>query len=160
MGAIQSLQAPPTETIAVDELGGSFRGELRLPTSPGYDTARRIWNGVIDRHPACIARCRGTADVAAAVRFARDRDLQIALAREAHRRDDIGHARAAGDAGRTAVDRSVPEPAGGVVAGAGREQQLSAERSAELLQRAGIQRRCLRYLPCLDGGHLALQRCR
>jgi FAD/FMN-containing dehydrogenase len=70
---------PPLETAAFDELGGSFRGELVLPTSRGYDTARRIWNGAIDRRPACIARCRGTADVAAAVRFARDRDLEIAI---------------------------------------------------------------------------------
>jgi hypothetical protein len=62
-----------------EELGETFRGELVLPTSPGYDTARRIWNGAIDRHPACIARCAGVADVAAAVRFARDRGLEIAI---------------------------------------------------------------------------------
>jgi FAD binding domain/Berberine and berberine like len=79
MTAIETPQAPPRETIALDELGGSFRGELLLPTSPGYDIARRIWNGAIDRHPACIARCTGVADVAAAVRFARDRDLEIAV---------------------------------------------------------------------------------
>jgi FAD/FMN-containing dehydrogenase len=71
--------APPFETIAVDDLGGSFRGELLLPTSPGYDTARRIWNGMVDRRPACIARCTGVADVVAAVRFARDHDLEIAV---------------------------------------------------------------------------------
>ena len=65
-------QAPPLESIAFDELGGSFRGELLLPTGPGYDTARRVWNGAIDRHPACIARCTGVADVVAALRFARD----------------------------------------------------------------------------------------
>ena len=79
MTAIQTPQAPPLETTAFDELGGSFRGELLLPTSPGYDTARRIWNGAIDRHPACIARCTGVADVVAAVRFARDHDLEIAV---------------------------------------------------------------------------------
>ncbi|HEX2468935.1 MAG TPA: FAD-binding oxidoreductase, partial [Solirubrobacterales bacterium] len=79
MTAIQTPQAPPLETTAFDGLGGSFRGELLLPTSPGYDTARRIWNGAIDRRPACIARCTGVADVAAAVRFARDRDLEIAV---------------------------------------------------------------------------------
>jgi FAD/FMN-containing dehydrogenase len=62
-----------------DELGGSFRGELLLPTSPGYDTARRIWNGAIDRHPACIIRCTGVTDVVAAVRFARDHALEIAV---------------------------------------------------------------------------------
>jgi FAD/FMN-containing dehydrogenase len=79
MTSLQTSQAPPVETIAFDELGGSFRGELLLPTSPGYDTARRIWNGAIDRHPACIARCTGVADVVAAVRFARDQGLEIAV---------------------------------------------------------------------------------
>jgi FAD/FMN-containing dehydrogenase len=79
MTAIQTPLAPPLETTAFDGLGGSFRGELLLPTSPGYDAARRIWNGAIDRHPACIARCTGVADVVAAVRFARDRDLEIAV---------------------------------------------------------------------------------
>jgi hypothetical protein len=78
MTAIQTPQAPTRETIALDELAGSFRGELLLPTSSGYDTARRIWNGAIDRHPACVARCTGVADVVAAVRFARERDLEIA----------------------------------------------------------------------------------
>src|SRR5207344_2395658 len=79
MTAIQTPQAPPPHTAAFDELGGSFGGELLLPTSPGYDTARRIWNGAIDRHPACIARCTGEADVVAAVRFARDHGLEIAV---------------------------------------------------------------------------------
>ena len=79
MTAIQTPQAPTPERTAFDELGASFRGELVLPTSPRYDTARRIWNGAIDRHPACIARCAGVADVVAAVRFARDHDLEIAV---------------------------------------------------------------------------------
>ena len=70
-----AIQTPP----AFDELGGSFRGELLLPTSPGYDAGCRIWNGAIDRHPACIACCAGVADVVAAVRFARDHDLEIAV---------------------------------------------------------------------------------
>src|ERR1044072_6310955 len=65
---------------AIDHvIGGSFRGELLLPTSPGYDAPRRIWSGAIDRHPACIARCIGVAHVVAAVRFARDHDLEIAV---------------------------------------------------------------------------------
>ena len=72
MTAIQTPQSPPLETTAFDELGGSFRGELLLPTSPGYDTAHRIWNGAIDRHPACIARCTGVADVVAAVGVGRE----------------------------------------------------------------------------------------
>jgi FAD/FMN-containing dehydrogenase len=72
-------QAPSLKSTAIGGLSGSFRGELLLPTSPGYHTARRIWNGAIDRHPACIARCTGVADVVAAVRFARERDLEIAV---------------------------------------------------------------------------------
>ena len=78
MTAIQTSHAPALGTTAFDELGGSFRGELLLPTSPG-STARRIWNGAIDRRPACIARCTGVADVVAAVRFARDRGLEVAV---------------------------------------------------------------------------------
>jgi FAD/FMN-containing dehydrogenase len=79
MTAIRPRQAPPVDTTAFDDLGGSFGGELLLPTSPEYDTARRIWNGALDRHPACIARCTGVADVVAAVRFARERDLLVAV---------------------------------------------------------------------------------
>ncbi|HEU5456414.1 MAG TPA: FAD-dependent oxidoreductase, partial [Nocardioides sp.] len=66
-------------TIDLDVLDGSFGGELLSPSSPDYDTARGIWNGAIDRHPICIARCAGVTDVVAAVRFARERDLEIAV---------------------------------------------------------------------------------
>lgn len=79
MTAIQTPHAPLLETNALDELDGSLRGELLLPANPGYDAARRIWNGAIDRHPACIARCTGVGDVVAAVRFARDQGLEIAV---------------------------------------------------------------------------------
>jgi FAD/FMN-containing dehydrogenase len=61
-----------------------LRGELLLPTSPGYDAARAIWNGAIDRRPACIARCTGVADVVTAVRFARDRDLPVGVRSGGH----------------------------------------------------------------------------
>jgi FAD/FMN-containing dehydrogenase len=75
-----ATRTPTSEAAAIDkELGGSFRGELVLPTSPGYDAARTVWNSAIDRRPACIARCTGVADVVAAVRFARERDLEIAV---------------------------------------------------------------------------------
>ena len=84
MSAIQTPQAPPLETTRSTSCGGSFRGELLLPTSPGYDAARRIWNGAIDRRPACIARCTGVADVVAAVRFARERDLLVAVRAGGH----------------------------------------------------------------------------
>jgi FAD/FMN-containing dehydrogenase len=56
-----------------------FQGQLINADHEDYDTARSVWNGAVDRHPRLIARCRGAADVAAAVRFARDRDLEIAV---------------------------------------------------------------------------------
>jgi FAD/FMN-containing dehydrogenase len=80
MTAVQT----PLGTTAFDELDGSFSGELLLPASPGYGAARAIWNGAIDRRPACIARCTGVADVVAAVRFAREHDLVVAVRSGGH----------------------------------------------------------------------------
>jgi FAD/FMN-containing dehydrogenase len=61
------------------ELRKSLRGTIVQPRDESYEGARRIWNGMIDRHPAVIARCTGSADVMAAVRFARDQQLPIAV---------------------------------------------------------------------------------
>ena len=60
------------------EING-LRGQLITADHADYDTARAVWNGAVDRRPRLIARCSGTADVAAAVRFARDHDLEIAV---------------------------------------------------------------------------------
>ena len=60
------------------EING-FRGQLITADDADYDAARAVWNGAIDRRPRLIARCRGTADIAAAVRFARDHELEIAI---------------------------------------------------------------------------------
>jgi FAD/FMN-containing dehydrogenase len=60
------------------EISG-FAGEMIEPGHPEYDAARALWNGAIDRYPRLIARCRGTADVAAAIGYARDRNLEIAI---------------------------------------------------------------------------------
>jgi len=56
-----------------------FEGELVIPSDASYDEHRRIWNGSIDRYPALIARCAGVADVTAAVGFARDTGLIVAV---------------------------------------------------------------------------------
>jgi FAD/FMN-containing dehydrogenase len=56
-----------------------FRGQLITADHADYDTARAVWNGAVDRRPRLIARCTGSADVSAAVRFARDHDLEIAV---------------------------------------------------------------------------------
>jgi FAD/FMN-containing dehydrogenase len=84
MASVRTPEVGPRKTTTFDELGGLFRGELLLPSSPGYNTARRIWNGAIDRRPACIARCTGVADVVAAVRFARERELLVAVRSGGH----------------------------------------------------------------------------
>ncbi|MCD6033725.1 MAG: linked oxidase domain protein, partial [Thermomicrobiales bacterium] len=60
-------------------LRGQFRGALLQPDEEGYDEARRVWNGAIDRYPALIARCAGADDVATAVRFARELDLFVSV---------------------------------------------------------------------------------
>ena len=64
---------------ALDELRASLRGELISPIDVAYDEARRVWNGAVDRRPACVARCRGVADVVTALRFARGNDLTVAV---------------------------------------------------------------------------------
>jgi FAD/FMN-containing dehydrogenase len=58
---------------------GTFVGEVLEAGDEGFDAARQIWNGDIQRKPAVIARCRGTADVIAAVRFGREREMPIAI---------------------------------------------------------------------------------
>jgi FAD/FMN-containing dehydrogenase len=61
-----------------------FRGELIEPTDPGYGEHRAIWNGSIDRFPALIARCAGVADVIAALQFARDTGVLVAVRSGGH----------------------------------------------------------------------------
>ncbi len=65
--------------MTIDDLRSRFRGDLLDPANPGFDTARVVWNGMIDRRPKLIARCRNAADVAAAVAFARENGLVIAI---------------------------------------------------------------------------------
>lgn len=65
-------------------LRSELRGEVVTPDHPDYDTARRVWNGVIDRRPAVIARCADTADVVATVAVARQHDLEVAVRSGGH----------------------------------------------------------------------------
>lgn len=61
-----------------------FRGTLVTPADPGYEAARRVWNGMIDRRPALIARCSGENDVVAALRVAREHGLPVAVRGGSH----------------------------------------------------------------------------
>ncbi|MEJ2084379.1 MAG: FAD-binding oxidoreductase [Acidobacteriota bacterium] len=65
--------------MSPDELRGKFDGDVVTPTDADYDNARRVWNGMIDMKPALIARCSSTEDVCAAVKFARDTGLELAV---------------------------------------------------------------------------------
>ena len=75
----------PTATIKVDkpdqQTATGFRqkltGDLLQPGDQGYDEARKVWNGMIDRHPALIARCKNTDDVIQSVLFARRENLLL-----------------------------------------------------------------------------------
>jgi hypothetical protein len=67
------------DPTAVDELRASFAGDLVGHADPAYDERRAVWNGSIDRRPALIARCSGTADVIAAVRFAERTGVPLAV---------------------------------------------------------------------------------
>ncbi len=63
----------------LEALSPTFTGHLLQPSDPGYDDARRVHNGLIDKRPTLIARCCGTADVADAVKLARASNLEIAV---------------------------------------------------------------------------------
>jgi len=67
------------DPIAIGDLAGNLQGEVIRPGDPTYEEARRVWNGMIDRRPALVARCRGVADVIACVRFAADHELVLAV---------------------------------------------------------------------------------
>jgi FAD/FMN-containing dehydrogenase len=67
------------DQASIAELSARFSGVLLRPDESGYDDARRVHNGLIDRRPALIARCLGTADIGDAVNFARTRGLELAV---------------------------------------------------------------------------------
>jgi FAD/FMN-containing dehydrogenase len=64
---------------SLKRFGASFGGTLVLPGDPGYDKARSVWNGEIDRRPAVIARCASPEQVAAALAFGREQGLEISV---------------------------------------------------------------------------------
>ena len=75
---------------AVRDLATVLSGQLLLPDEVGYGDARTIWNRMIDRRPALIARCAGADDVVAAIRFAREHDLLVSVKGGGH--NVTGHA--------------------------------------------------------------------
>lgn len=74
----------------VERLRSQLGGQLLLPEDAGYHDARRIWNGMIDKHPALIVRAAGVADVRRTVTFAREHDLALSIKGGGH--NVAGHA--------------------------------------------------------------------
>ncbi|MCP5080855.1 MAG: FAD-dependent oxidoreductase [Alphaproteobacteria bacterium] len=69
----------PNGRSGVAQLEDGFAGDVLVPGDEAFDATRRVHNGMIDRRPAAIARCVGSADVADALAFALDRDLEVAV---------------------------------------------------------------------------------
>jgi FAD/FMN-containing dehydrogenase len=63
----------------VSQLRRNMDGQVLLPGDDGYDSARRVWNAMVDHHPAVAVRCVSNADVSAAINFARQHDLEIGV---------------------------------------------------------------------------------
>ena len=68
-----------TQFMRVEDLKEKFQGDVLLPGDPGYDEARKVWNAMIDKRPAVIARCASQDDVVHAVNFARENRLPLAV---------------------------------------------------------------------------------
>jgi FAD/FMN-containing dehydrogenase len=79
-----------TQTLSVDDLGADFAGCVLSQGDPDFDSARQLWNAMIDRRPTAIARCRGAADVMRTVRFAAAHGLPVAIRGGGH--NVAGHA--------------------------------------------------------------------
>src|SRR2546430_15888962 len=65
--------------LATDQLREQVRGDVVEPNDEGYEEARRVYNAMIDRRPAMVVRCANASDVAAAVNFARENQLDLAI---------------------------------------------------------------------------------
>lgn len=67
------------ENATIEHFKNQFQGDVVLPGDPTYDEVRQIWNGMIDRSPGVIARCKSADDVVMAVNFARDNNQLLSV---------------------------------------------------------------------------------
>ena len=86
----QQKMSVSLEETAIQEFAARLRGSLLRPSDAGYEQARQVYNGMIDKHPALIARCVDVADVIAAVTFAREHELTLAVRGGGHSGPGLG----------------------------------------------------------------------
>ncbi len=84
------ISSPAFDDAAVRAFQDTLRGQLIRPGDPDYETARKVHNGMIDKHPALIARCVDVADVITSVNFAREHDLLLAIRGGGHNGPGLG----------------------------------------------------------------------
>src|SRR5215211_1640933 len=75
---------------AVEALRAKVKGEVVAPEDPGYDEARKVYNGMIDKRPAAVVRCTGPDDVAATIAVAREQGLDLAVRGGGHSAPGFG----------------------------------------------------------------------
>jgi FAD/FMN-containing dehydrogenase len=85
-----STTAAVLEKMDSATLKASLRGELLQPGDEGYEAARKVYNGMIDKHPALIARCADVADVITAVNFGRENNLLVSIRGGGHNAGGLG----------------------------------------------------------------------
>jgi FAD/FMN-containing dehydrogenase len=98
------------EVSSFDDLQQQVRAPLVTRSDPAYDGARRVWNGMFDRHPLLIVQPESAAEVAAAIAFAREHDLPLSVKGGGHGvtpRHDIGYA-GGQDRCRKGIDNVAP----------------------------------------------------
>ena len=78
------------KNILSDDLKKSLKGELILPSDTNYNEARKVYNGMIDKHPAAIAYCKNTNDVITCVNFARNNKMLLAIRAGGHNAGGLG----------------------------------------------------------------------
>ncbi len=86
----QQQMSVSLEETAIQEFAACLRGSLLRPGDAGYEQARQVYNAMIDKHPALIARCMDVADVIAAVTFAREHQLLLAVRGGGHSGPGLG----------------------------------------------------------------------
>ena len=90
MATSVTTSATTLDDSAVQTLAAAMRGPLIQRGDPTYDEARTVYNAMIDKHPALIAQCATVADVIAAVNFARDNDIIVAIRGGGHNGPGLG----------------------------------------------------------------------